>query len=116
MKKLILLGLISVGSIFAEYEPMMCVYRNPSTWKKVDSDFLKAMVICSEWFDEYVMVSFDQFEVSDIAIFRSYDCTHVFYVQCNRETYKLTIESSGDDHRFNFSNFTKIMETVLLND
>ena len=116
MKKLILRGLISVGSIFAEYEPMMCVYRNPSTWKKVDSDFLKAMVICSEWFDEYVMVSFDQFEISDIAVFRSYDCTHVFYVQCNRETYKLTIESSGDDHRFNFSNFTKIMETVLLND
>jgi hypothetical protein len=104
------------SSLFGVEQETLHVFQNKLTWKQVDEIFLHTAITCSNWTDRYRIVSFDQFELHDIAIFRSYDARYVFYLQFNRETSKCTIEFNEFDKDFDVLLFKQMMETVFLYD
>jgi hypothetical protein len=116
MKRLILLALVATSSFCGVQESTVFIYRNKLTWEHIDQVFLESMITCSNWTDGYRLISLEQFDEHDIAIFRSYDYKYAFLIEFNRETHECRIEFNGYDDNFDLENFKSVMQTVFLYD
>ena len=106
MKKLILLALLVATSLLSVDQKIVHVYKNIP----LHDECLQLVIVrdgeCNEHYRE--------FEIHDIAVFKSckYEC--VFLMRFNRKTHECEVTIGSYEKHFDFHTFKKIMDSVFL--